>query len=106
MINLLSNAFKFTPNKGKINVDIQLDNNLIIKVKDSGRGIHKNDIEYIFDRFYQTKNKSATAEGGTGIGLALVNELVQLMNGNIQVESELGKGTQFTINIPNIESSL
>lgn len=102
LINLLSNAFKFTPNNGKISVDIQLNNNLSIEVKDSGRGIHSDDLKFIFDRFYQTKNKQAAAEGGTGIGLALVKELIDLMQGSVKVESELSKGTTFAIVIPNI----
>ncbi|MFK7949991.1 MAG: response regulator [Saprospiraceae bacterium] len=103
LINLLSNAFKFTPNKGKISVDIRLNNDLKISVSDTGRGIASEDIEFVFDRFYQTKKKETAAEGGTGIGLALVQELTQLMGGNVEVKSTLGKGTTFTIDIPNIE---
>ena len=72
--NLLSNALKFTPKDGQIKINIsQLENSLIIKVKDSGRGIHSEDLPYVFDRYFQSK-KNTALEGGTGIGLALTKE--------------------------------
>ena len=103
--NLLSNAIKFTPPNGEVNVIIKDNfNNIQIIVSDTGRGIHPNDLPYIFDRYYQTKQPSAAAEGGTGIGLALCKELVQLLNGHVSVESELGKGTTFLVQIARIEA--
>ena len=104
LFNLLSNAFKFTPNGKQILVHaIDTGENLTIEVKDTGRGIHPEDLPFVFDRFYQTKQKNAAAEGGTGIGLALTKEFVQLMKGNIEVESELEKGAVFKVEIPKVE---
>lgn len=103
--NLLSNAIKFTPPKGKVEIVISdKSNHIEIIVKDTGRGIHPNDLPYVFNRFYQSKQANITAEGGTGIGLALCKELVQLFKGRISVESELGKGTTFLLNFPRIEA--
>lgn len=102
--NLLSNALKFTPSGESIRVTVEdLDNVIQIKVADTGRGIHSDDLPYIFDRFYQSKEKSALVEGGTGIGLALCKEFVELMEGEILLESELGKGSIFTVQIPRKE---
>jgi signal transduction histidine kinase/ligand-binding sensor domain-containing protein/DNA-binding response OmpR family regulator len=103
--NLLSNAIKFTPKGGKI--DIQLKTNfagqqeyLAIKVKDSGKGLSDAEIPFVFDRFYQTDYDSNRHTEGTGIGLALTKELVDLMKGNIVVTSVLGEGSEFLVNIP------
>ncbi len=100
--NLFSNAIKFTPNGRFIHLFIAKtkENKLSIKINDTGSGIPKADLPYIFDRFYQVDD-SATRQGeGTGIGLALTKELVELMNGTIKVDSVLGKGTSFTILLP------
>ena len=103
--NVLSNAIKFTPLHGKIVV--HLNSILInekkyfqIKIKDNGVGIAKGEIPNIFNRFYQGDNSYSRKKGGTGIGLALTKEFVELMGGIISVESELGKGSVFTIKIP------
>lgn len=104
LTNLLSNAFKFTPHNGKISMYTQNEGpSLSIIVNDSGLGIDTEDLPYIFDRFYQSRNKNKMVEGGTGIGLALSRELVKLMGGTIQVDSQLGKGATFTVKIPRIE---
>jgi len=101
--NLLSNAFKFTQS-GEILFSSAIENGLLsITVKDTGRGIHPDDLPHIFNRFFQTKNKEAVSEGGTGIGLALASELVKLMNGEMRVESKLGEGTSFYVEIPVVE---
>lgn len=98
--NLLSNALKFTSSGGSIRVIVEdLDNIIQFKVVDTGRGIHSKDLPYIFDRFYQSKEKSALVEGGTGIGLALCKEFAELMEGKVLIESELGKGSIFTVQI-------
>jgi signal transduction histidine kinase/DNA-binding response OmpR family regulator/streptogramin lyase len=97
--NLLSNALKFTPKNGNIQIMVaQVEQDLVIKVKDSGRGISAEDLPHIFDRYFQTTTKNV--EGGTGIGLALTKELVELMNGGISVKSELGEGTEFEVKLP------
>jgi len=104
--NLLNNAIKFTPEYGKIILHVKDEkmnsgkDNLIIKVKDSGIGIAPDDLNKIFDRFFQAKNSTKKNIEGTGIGLAIVKEYIGLMQGNIGVESNEGKGTVFTIRIP------
>ncbi len=107
LYNLLSNAFKFTPPKGQVICQFQLldrvnDQTLNIEliVKDTGKGIAEEEIAYIFDRFYQADSSYTREAEGTGIGLALVKELTDLMNGNIEVESELGSGSSFRIVLP------
>ncbi len=103
--NILSNAFKFTTQGGSISVDVKsiLVNGseyLQIFIKDSGIGIPKDKIEKIFDRFYQVDDSSNRAYGGSGIGLSLVRELVDLHKWKIFVESEVEKGTEFILEIP------
>lgn len=101
ILNLLSNAVKFTSIGGKITVNIEdCHENVCIRIKDTGRGIPKDKIESIFKRFVQV-DKSLTRDcEGSGIGLSLVKCLVELHDGTISAESELGKGTEFIINIP------
>ena len=103
--NILSNAFKFTPQGGSISVDVKSilisgTEYLQIFIKDSGIGIPKDKIEKIFDRFYQVDDSSRRAYGGSGIGLSLVRELVDLHKWKIFADSEVGKGTAFTLEIP------
>lgn len=103
--NLLSNAIKYTPPNGRVNLLIKNTiDTIFIEISDTGRGIHSEDLPHIFDRFYQTKQPNATAEGGTGIGLALVKELVNLFEGKIEVESKLNKGTTLTMVFPRIDA--
>lgn len=87
----MSNAIKFTPNNGDIYVAISLEegsqNFLFIKVKDTGSGIPEHQILNVFDRFYQADSSHTRKAEGTGIGLALTKELVQLMQGTISVKS-------------------
>ena len=103
--NLLSNAIKFTPEYGKIILHIKKESSksgkdeLIIKIKDSGIGISKEDKNRIFERFYQAKKPKEYSTEGTGIGLSIVKEYVKLMKGNINIESEIGKGSIFTIRL-------
>lgn len=101
--NILSNAFKFTPDKGEITLKayIAKENSLlIIDIKDNGIGISLEQQQFIYDRFYQTDNSLTREHEGSGIGLALTKELLNLMNGNIEVESQPGKGSKFTIKLP------
>ena len=117
--NLLSNAIKFTPKGGEVVVSGQLKvvsgqlnrvsssanlplttYHLQLTVQDTGIGIPKEDLEHIFDRFYQVDDSSTRKSGGTGIGLALAKELVYLMRGDIRVESTVGRGTEFVLLIP------
>ncbi|MFK7948777.1 MAG: ATP-binding protein [Saprospiraceae bacterium] len=104
--NLISNALKFTYEKGHISVFTKIiDNTIVIEVKDDGQGIHTNDLPLIFNRYYQAKNTATIQEGGTGIGLAICNEYVKAMNGTIKVQSELGKGSVFTVMIPIVQNA-
>lgn len=99
--NLLSNAFKFTPEGGRVNVRVDYtENKVILKVQDFGIGIEAARLRHIFDRFYQIESKGANSHEGTGIGLSLVNELVEVLRGKIWVESEHGLGSTFTVQLP------
>jgi len=99
--NLLSNSLKFTPVGGTLSVDASLkDQMLLLKVKDTGVGITQEKLPHIFERFYQADNSLTRSFGGTGIGLALVKELVDLVGGAIRVESELSVGTIFHLQFP------
>lgn len=98
--NLLSNAFKFTPGEGSVVFTCRYaEQKLIMEVSDNGRGIDPQHLPHIFDRFFQATDHHAAYEG-TGIGLSLVKELVSLMQGNIDVTSEPGKRTTFTVTLP------
>tara|TARA_R100001143_G_scaffold63570_1_gene72059 strand:+ start:12819 stop:16958 length:4140 start_codon:yes stop_codon:yes gene_type:complete len=100
--NLFMNAFKFTENGGRIDVSVETPQPDIveIRVRDSGIGISKDRLPYIFDRFYQADPSNTRKYEGTGIGLALAHELITLHNGTISVESEEGVGTEFIIRLP------
>lgn len=100
--NLMSNAIKFTPQHGKLTISLQEDhlNQLNISITDNGCGIHPNDLPFIFERYFQAGSGNLSMEGGTGIGLYIALEFVQKLGGNIQVESELGKGSTFKVILP------
>jgi signal transduction histidine kinase/AraC-like DNA-binding protein len=100
--NLISNAFKFTPAYGEIKVKISKnENDVRIKVKDTGQGISPEKLPHIFDRFYQADDSLTRNQEGTGIGLALTKELVELHHGTIEVISKLNHGTEFSITLPD-----
>ncbi len=103
--NLISNAIKFTPQNGEVLVHIdkiEVNNTdfIRINIKDNGLGISKEELIYIFDKFYQVDNSSSKLQKGTGIGLALVKDFVELMKGSIAVKSTQGNGSMFSIKIP------
>lgn len=96
--NLLSNAIKFTDDGGKITVSLRTDGPMaIVKVADTGCGIDRETGKHIFEKFYQGDTSRATR--GNGLGLALVRRVVEIVGGNISVESQVGKGSVFTIEI-------
>lgn len=126
IFNLLSNSFKATPDNGVITLGVYAHNSKIIFpliddttpyhaleicIEDTGSGISKDDIEHIFERFYQASDKTQQYFGssGTGIGLELVQSFVQLHKGIVEVDSEIGEGTKFTLLFPlgkeHLESS-
>jgi len=105
--NLLSNAFKFTEEGGKVRLDMAhrnqingMENILEISVSDTGQGIPEEEQQKIFDRFYQAEASLKKEGGGTGIGLALTRDLVELMHGTINLQSKVGKGSTFKVLMP------
>jgi signal transduction histidine kinase/DNA-binding response OmpR family regulator len=120
MTNLLSNAFKFTPEGGQITVALSLipspsgrgmskgqgEGEVRITVLDTGVGISEEELSKLFDRFYQVDSSQTREHEGTGIGLALTKELVELHHGTISVDSKLGSWTEFTVTLPLGEKHL
>lgn len=101
MSNLLINAFKFTPHGGTIGVTVSKTNNMVrINVRDTGPGIPERELDRVFDRFFQADGTYKTQQKGTGIGLALARELVELHHGTLTVSSKEGAGSCFTILLP------
>lgn len=101
LTNLISNALKFTQSGGEITVRLENHPDQVqLSIKDTGIGINPDKLPYIFDRFYQVDDSSTRPGEGTGIGLAHSKELVKLMKGTIQVESQLGQGTTFKVLLP------
>ena len=100
-INLLGNAVKFT-NRGEIAFEFGVNggNGLTMTVQDTGIGIAKQKLGMLFERFTQADSSTSRRYGGTGLGLAIAREIVRLMGGEIRVESELGKGTTFVVEVP------
>lgn len=100
ILNLLSNAFKYSDH-GTIEVSIRrVDNSVEVAIADTGVGIPPADLEKIFERFHRVDNEKGRSQEGTGIGLAMVRELVRLHNGSINVKSQPGEGSVFTIAVP------
>ncbi|WP_241282858.1 hybrid sensor histidine kinase/response regulator transcription factor [Chryseobacterium timonianum] len=104
--NLVSNAIKFSEKNGSVNVILQKlnENYFEIKVIDKGIGIKKEKLPYIFDRFYQVDASDSRDREGAGVGLALVKELVELLNGSIEVNSEENMGSAFTVSLPYLSA--
>ena len=101
LVNILSNAVKFTPEGGQVKVDAHLgDHSAIISISDSGIGIAKEDQEAIFEEFRQVGSNYAHKREGTGLGLTLTKRFVEMHGGKIWVESEVGKGSTFTFTLP------
>ncbi|MDP1540574.1 MAG: ATP-binding protein [Moraxellaceae bacterium] len=103
--NLVGNALKFTPAPGKISVTLALlaDNNLEVRVNDTGMGIKADDLAHLFDRLYQTNNKAMRGEKGLGLGLHICRALVQAHGGSIGVCSDFGHGSTFWFTLPTTE---
>lgn len=101
MVNLISNAIKYTKEGDDINIHVSEDKeNVIISISDTGIGIPKEELPYVFERFYRADKSRNRKTGGAGIGLAIVKTIVEAHKGGITVDSEQGKGTTFTIQLP------
>ncbi|MGP7816722.1 two-component system histidine kinase PnpS [Niallia sp. 01092] len=99
-LNLISNAISYTPNGGKITVSVlERRKDVIVFVEDTGIGIENSEITRIFERFYRVDKARSRNSGGTGLGLAIVKHLIELHKGTIKVESKIGKGTTFQVQL-------
>src|SRR5262245_46800472 len=100
VLNLVSNAFKFT-HAGGIKVALHRDGNQVaLSIRDTGIGISEDEIPRLFERFHRVEGAKGRTDEGTGIGLALVQELIKLHQGSIDVVTSTGHGTTFTVRLP------
>ena len=101
IINLLDNAVKYTPDHGEITVSaFEKDDGVQVEVADTGTGIPANDLSRIFERFYRVDKARSRELGGTGLGLSIVKHIIEIHDGTVSAESEIGKGSRFIFNLP------
>jgi len=101
LFNLLSNAVKFTPEQGRISLEVAFrDRELLVLVRDNGIGIAEEEQQAIFDKFHQVGSTTKGIREGIGVGLAITKNLVEMHGGTLSVESEVGRGSQFTFTLP------
>lgn len=106
LLNLVSNAIKFTPEGGTIRIEAQQkDNHYLIRVRDTGIGLKKDEFDIIFDEFRQADGSCTRQYEGTGLGLALAKRFVEMHNGKIWVESEMSKGSCFSFTLPVLKDN-
>ena len=107
LYNLVENALKYTPESGEVTIHLQTaPSELTFAVQDSGIGIPKNDLPRLFEKFYRGTNREALAQRGTGLGLAIVKSIAERHGGSVWVETELGKGSTFYLQIPLVQSKV
>ncbi|WP_223066125.1 sensor histidine kinase [Paenibacillus caui] len=100
-VNVLHNAIKFTPEGGEVSVTLTAGGDqAIVSIKDTGIGISDEDLAHIFERFYKVDRARSLKDGGNGLGLSIIQKIVDIHKGNISVASALGKGTEFIITLP------
>ena len=105
MMNLVTNAITYSSDHTTLHISIFKNEKYgIFRIQDEGIGISKKEISRIFERFYRVDRARSRNSGGTGLGLAIVKHLVEAHHGLIEVESEVGKGTCFTVYIPLVKS--
>jgi two-component system phosphate regulon sensor histidine kinase PhoR len=103
--NLVENALKYTPNGGEVTIHLlTAPTTLTFAIQDSGIGIPASDLPRLFEKFYRGTNREALAQRGTGLGLAIVKSIAERHGGKVWVESELGKGSIFHLQIPVMQS--
>lgn len=101
IINIVSNAIKYTPDGGDIRLRLADRGNTVeIAVSDNGVGIPEEDIPHLFERFYRVEKARSSDKGGTGLGLAIAREFAEAHGGTISVESRVSEGTTFTVTLP------
>lgn len=101
LINMLSNAIKYTPNGGRIRMTAGTRDDCVwCTVRDNGIGIPKNDLAHVFERFYRVDKARSRESGGTGLGLSIAYEIVQRHDGKMEIHSQKGKGTAITVTLP------
>ncbi len=104
--NLMGNALKYTPEGGHVVVTAAVENGCLnVCVSDTGIGIDSEEIEKVFEKFYRSRNPQAANVKGSGLGLAIAREVARLHGGDITVESDLGKGSTFTLTLPTVEEA-
>lgn len=107
LLNLVTNAIKYTPNDGEVTLSLTVEGGYaFIRVSDTGIGIPKEDLPYIFERFYRVDRARARQMGGAGLGLSIAKWIVEAHHGRIQVESEVGKGSTFTVQLPRMDAEI
>lgn len=103
ILNLLSNSIKYTPEGGEVYIDVELNEHIVLlKIKDNGIGIPKEDLPRIFERFYRVDKARSRELGGTGLGLSIAQQIIEAHNGTIEIFSDEGKGTEAVIKLPII----
>ena len=101
LVILLDNAIKFSPKNSEVMVSTKSDDGqVVIEIKDQGRGIEEKDLPYVFNRFYQADTSREKEDGGFGLGLFIAQRIVELHRGTIDATSTLGKGSTFAIKLP------
>jgi signal transduction histidine kinase len=100
-VNILANAVKYTPCNGKIDIRVNdKGNTILIQIKDTGIGIPNDELPKIFEEFFRASNAKEIEKDGTGLGLSIAKQVIERHNGKIWVESEKGKGSTFSIELP------
>jgi signal transduction histidine kinase len=100
-LNILDNAIRYTPGGGSITVSLaRNEGRAVVSVADTGIGIPGEHLPFIFDRFYRVDKARTNAEGGTGLGLAIASSIAKMHGGEIEIESQVGKGTTVRIVLP------
>jgi len=101
LINILGNAVKYSPESARITFAIkETDDTVVFEINDTGFGMDEKDLPHIFEKFYRSENDQVVEQTGSGLGLAITAEIIKMHDGSIEVQSELDKGSQFTIKIP------